>query len=73
MIVHLINPLFQLGKKQWDYLITNNEGVTRERFPFSVSDDEEDINAKIELAFEMVKNENWDLDEIIIDLPDGNV
>ena len=72
MIVHLINPLFQNATKQWDYLITNNEGVTRERFPFNVNDGD-DVEAIVSTTFEMVKNENWDLDEIIIDLPDGNV
>ena len=72
MIVHLINPLFQLGKKQWDYLITNNQGETRERFPFTVNDGD-DVEAIVTSTFEIVKNENWDLDEIIIDLPDGNV
>ena len=72
MIVHLINPLFQNGTKQWDYLITNNEGVTRERFPFTVNDGD-DVEAIVSTTFEMVKNENWDLDEINIDLPDGNV
>lgn len=72
MIVHLINPLFQKGTKQWDYLITNNEGVTRERFPFTISENE---NAEVKATeiFEAVKNSNWDLDELIIDLPDGNV
>jgi hypothetical protein len=72
MIVHLINPLFQNGTRQWDYLITNNQGVTRERFPITVNDGD-DVEAIVAATFEMVKNENWDLDEIIIDLPDGNV
>lgn len=72
MIVHLINPLFQNGTKQWDYLITNNEGITRERFPFTVNDGD-DVDVIVATTFEMVKNQNWDLDEIIIDLPDGNI
>jgi len=72
MIVRLINPLFQNGTKQWDYLITNNQGETRERFPFTINDGD-DATIEATNTFNAVKNINWTLDELFIDVPDGSI
>jgi hypothetical protein len=72
MIVRLINPLFQNETKQWDYLITNNQGETRERFPFTINDGD-DATIEATNTFNAVKNIDWTLDELFIDVPDGSI
>jgi hypothetical protein len=72
MIVRLINPLFQNGTKQWDYLIINNQGETMERFPFTINDGD-DATIEATNTFNAVKNINWTLDELSIDVPDGSI
>ena len=72
MIVRLINPLFQNETKQWDYLITNNQGEIRERFPFTINDGD-DATIEATNTFNVVKNINWTLDELFIDVPDGSI
>ena len=74
MIVHLANPYF-IEYKQFDYIVTNNEGIIRDRFQTKFDGDatQEDIETQTEVIFNAIKNQNWDLDMLIIDYPDNQV
>lgn len=74
MIVNLVNPYF-VEYKQFDYIIANNEGVTRDRFQtkFAADATQDEIEAQAIVIFNAVKNQNWDLDMLTIDYPDNKV
>jgi hypothetical protein len=74
MIVHLANPYF-IEYKQFDYIVTNNEGLIRDRFQtkYDVEATQDEVEARTIEIFNAIKNQNWDLDMLIIDYPDNQV